>query len=267
MIMAGDMKSLLFFDIDGTLISEVTKTIPESAIAAIHKAQENGHLAFVNTGRPFSHIDPKVLTMGFSGYACSCGMYIRLGDSVIQEVRLPRERCDEIRDCARGCRVELGYESEDGLFYDATMPVSAESQEERQRLKAQGVFVSGDVDGPDFRFEKFIAWKEGARDLPRFLDFISDDFQMIDRGKFYECLPKGYSKAKAMERVRDLLGLPEARTYAFGDGPNDVEMIRAADIGIIVGNAPDHVKREADFVTREVERDGIEYALERFGLI
>ena len=197
-MMRGNMKSLLFFDIDGTLISEETKTIPESAAASIRKAQENGHLAFVNTGRPFSHLDPKVPAMGFSGYVCSCGMYIRLGDSVIQEIRLPRERCAEIRDCARECRIEMGYESEDGLFYDRSMPVGAESEEERQRLKAQGVHVSGDVDGPDFRFEKFIAWKEGASDLQRLLDFISGDFQMIDRGKFYECLPKGYSKAKAI---------------------------------------------------------------------
>ena len=43
--------SALFFDIDGTILSEITHKIPESALEALHKAQENGHKTFINTGR------------------------------------------------------------------------------------------------------------------------------------------------------------------------------------------------------------------------
>ena len=45
------MKKVLFFDIDGTLLSHRTLTIPESAKRAVRKAKENGHLIFINTGR------------------------------------------------------------------------------------------------------------------------------------------------------------------------------------------------------------------------
>ena len=47
-------RKILFFDIDGTLLSHRTLQIPESAKRAIRKAKENGHLIFINTGRTIS---------------------------------------------------------------------------------------------------------------------------------------------------------------------------------------------------------------------
>ena len=44
-------KKILFFDIDGTLISETSGEIPESTKTALKKAQENGHITIINTGR------------------------------------------------------------------------------------------------------------------------------------------------------------------------------------------------------------------------
>lgn len=262
-----EKKALLFFDVDGTLICEESQSIPQSAVNAIHMAQESGHLIFVNTGRPFSHIHPEVLAVGFDGYICSCGMQIRIGEKVVQDVHLTNQQCANIRDCARLCRVEMSYESDTGMFYDSTLPICSESAAERKRLASRGVLVSSKIDDANFRFEKFLAWKADAFNLERLLDYIADEFQIIDRAKFYECLPKGYSKAIAMSKVQQLLGLQGRKTYAFGDGPNDIEMLRAADVGIVMGNAPEHVKNKADFVTKRAEQGGIEYALRRLQLI
>lgn len=44
-------KAALFFDVDGTLIDEQTKIVPESTLRAVKQARENGHLVFINTGR------------------------------------------------------------------------------------------------------------------------------------------------------------------------------------------------------------------------
>ena len=44
-------RSVLFFDIDGTILSEITKEIPKDAIEALKAAQAEGHLLFINTGR------------------------------------------------------------------------------------------------------------------------------------------------------------------------------------------------------------------------
>ena len=54
---------------------------------------------------------------------------------------------------------------------------------------------------------------------------------------------------------------------AFGDGENDMEMLRYVGIGVAMGNASDAVKAAADYVTDTVDDDGIEKALRHFGLI
>lgn len=67
---------LLFFDIDGTLLSNDTHQIPESALNAIAAAQKNGHLAFINTGRTFRTMPAFLKELGFDGFLCGCGTRI-----------------------------------------------------------------------------------------------------------------------------------------------------------------------------------------------
>ena len=57
--------SALFFDIDGTILSEITHKIPESALEALHKAQENGHKTFINTGRTICSVPPMIKRISF----------------------------------------------------------------------------------------------------------------------------------------------------------------------------------------------------------
>lgn len=59
--------SALFFDIDGTILSEITHKIPESALEALHKAQENGHKTFINTGRTICSVPPMIKRISFDG--------------------------------------------------------------------------------------------------------------------------------------------------------------------------------------------------------
>jgi hydroxymethylpyrimidine pyrophosphatase-like HAD family hydrolase len=92
---------IVFFDLDGTLISDDgAYIIPESAINAIHKAQANGHLMYVDTGRTIMNIEQRLLDIGFDGYICGCGMYIECGKEVIfQHFRHPivRDYTDFLR--------------------------------------------------------------------------------------------------------------------------------------------------------------------------
>ena len=60
--------NIIFFDIDGTLLSEKTFTVPDSAKEAIIQAQDNGHLVFINTGRPILEIDDCIKELNFDGY-------------------------------------------------------------------------------------------------------------------------------------------------------------------------------------------------------
>ena len=75
-------RAILFFDIDGTVLSEVTKEVPQSAIEAMEKARAEGHLLFINTGRTICSIPTEVRKFQFDGYLCGCGTYLTEHDEV-----------------------------------------------------------------------------------------------------------------------------------------------------------------------------------------
>ena len=62
-------------------------------------------------------------------------------------------------------------------------------------------------------------------------------------------------------------GLTPAEAIAFGDGGNDREMLRAAGIGVAMGNAAPAVQAAADYVTAGVDEDGIWKAARHFQLL
>jgi hydroxymethylpyrimidine pyrophosphatase-like HAD family hydrolase len=67
------MKKAVFFDIDGTLWNYKMQ-IPQSTVSAIRKLRENGHYAFICSGRSRSNIQsPDLLGIGFDGVVASCG--------------------------------------------------------------------------------------------------------------------------------------------------------------------------------------------------
>ena len=77
----------------------------------------------------------------------------------------------------------------------------------------------------------------------------------------------GVTKASGMDVFLRHYGIDRSRSMAFGDGGNDVAMLRAAGAGVAMGNACDEALAAADYVTASVDDDGIRRALEHFGVI
>ena len=77
----------------------------------------------------------------------------------------------------------------------------------------------------------------------------------------------GIDKATGMEEFMRSYGFSAAEVAAFGDGGNDIAMLRFAGIGVAMGNANDEVKAMADYVTDDVDHDGIMNALLHFGIL
>jgi hydroxymethylpyrimidine pyrophosphatase-like HAD family hydrolase len=62
-------------------------------------------------------------------------------------------------------------------------------------------------------------------------------------------------------------GLSLAEAMAFGDGGNDVPIVRDVGLGVAMENGCDELKAVADYVTLSVDDDGVEKALQHFNLI
>lgn len=83
----------------------------------------------------------------------------------------------------------------------------------------------------------------------------------------YEILLKDHSKGTGLLKASQYYHTSTDNCYAFGDSNNDTEMIKAAGHGIAMGNACDELKSIADYVTTDVDEDGIMNALKHFKLI
>ena len=78
---------------------------------------------------------------------------------------------------------------------------------------------------------------------------------------------KGINKSYGMEKYLEYVGLTRKDAIAFGDGPNDLDMLSFAETGVAMGNGLEEVKKLADFVTKDINENGIAYALKELGLV
>lgn len=82
-----------------------------------------------------------------------------------------------------------------------------------------------------------------------------------------DIMPKGISKAKAIEELCKYLGIEIAQTVVFGDGLNDIEMFNVGGYKVAMGNAADQIKELADVVTKTNNEAGVAYELNKiFGI-
>ncbi len=260
-------RKLIFFDVDGTIITS-DHQIPASARRAIHAAQAKGNLCIVNTGRPCAHIEPTVTAIGFDGYICSCGQYILLQGECLLHDRPEAQVCRAIVELVRRCGLDVVYEAEEGIFFDLSRPIENRYiLETKERYAQLGFLVDGDIDAPGFRFDKFCVYPRPDSDLEAFTGFVSRHFQIIHREHgLLEMVKLGCSKAEGIRRVIRALGAAEEDCYAIGDSTNDLPMLQAVPNSIAMGHAPAEVRAAASYVTGGILEDGLAGGLAHFGL-
>lgn len=259
---------LIFFDIDGTII-DGAGYIPPSAIQAIHTARARGCQCVINTGRPYSHIDPAVKAIGFDGYVCACGQHIVLNEEVVLHTGFEEELGREIISVSRQCRMDVVYEAEHGIWFDLTheevLPILADM---RVQFARRGFDVEQSVDEPGFHFDKLCVFVREDSDTERFLQFMEARGSIIYReGKMLEITRSGYSKESGLKQMIRLLDARLEDCYAIGDSTNDLPMLTSVPHSIAMGNAPDEVKAAAEYVTSPLDGDGIANALAHYKLV
>lgn len=261
-----EKQNVIFFDIDGTIIDGMGH-IPDSAVEAIHKAQSLKNLCVVNTGRPYSHIDPKVKGIGFDGYVCSCGQHIVLNDQVVLHVEFEKDLCREIVALTRECRLDVVYEAETGIWFDLSHEPIEPIKATYNQFEQRGFDVNRSVDKPDFCFDKLCVFVRPDSDVQPFLQFVEQYCTVIYReGDMLEIIRRGYSKESGLKTMLRLLNVPLECSYAIGDSTNDLPMLSSVAHSIAMGNAPEEVKAVVEYVTDPLEEHGLANALGRYGL-
>ena len=262
------MRNIVFFDIDGTLVSDDgAHTFPESAKSAIAAARENGHLMYINTGRTIVNIERELIDVGFDGFVCGCGTYVKCGDEVLLGYTLDKKLCADTARLIRECDIIPLYERYDTFFLDEKARENKRLHDLRMWHIQNNIAANTSIDFDEFSFDKFVAWYDDKSDIERFRRELDDSLDYIDRGVgFCEIVSKKYSKGTGVDMVLKHEKIPRENSYAIGDSMNDLPMLEAVIHSIAMGNGG-VLHNYVSFVTKDVLGDGIKYALEHFGMI
>ncbi|MCR4999274.1 MAG: Cof-type HAD-IIB family hydrolase [Lachnospiraceae bacterium] len=273
---------VIFFDVDGTLVNS-DGVFPESAQNALRQAQANGHSIVLCSGRSKCQIDDRLLNFGFDGLIGGTGAYVEYQGKVVSEDNVTPEQLTRVITYLEEKHMTYMLQTTEGIvttvrghqeivdFYHKCLgdelPVHVNKILENQ---AQDDALLDHVD--QYKVEKLcyylsdIPLEQVAKDLGEAFTVTAMSFEKFSKGSG-EITITGIDKAHGMERLIQYLGVNPADTIAFGDGPNDFEMIEFAGVGVAMGNAVEDLKAKADRVTADIDEDGILRGMQELQLI
>lgn len=261
-------RHMLFFDIDGTLLDEKEKIIPQSAVSSLRQARENGHLTFICTGRCKNIWPKEVLDIGFDGVVGGCGTNVFYHGEELLHATLPSELQREIADDLTRFHIDGVLEGKEKTYFrrDYWMPPVVKIFAENGMFsdKCQCCWEDTRV----LEFDKMALWFDESSDMTSFREKYEDRFTFILRDPhFYEVVPRGYSKATGIDFLCKKLNINPADTVGFGDSTNDLPMLEYTGVSVAMGSGNPDIFSAVDYVTAPVMEDGIEKALKKYHLI
>lgn len=251
-----------FFDVDGTLLSHKTKSVPQSARDAIAQLQASGIRCIVATGRQISEMEKlPVADINFDGY-------ITLNGQLTLDKRKKMLYGTPITGKVKDYLVEMFTENRIPALLVEENAVYLNFFDERvavvQEAISSPVPPFGRYTGKDI-YQVCAYLAEGEEHL---LSEIAGECVMTrwNLGGM-DIVAEGGGKVTGIRRYLEDAGISPEEIIAFGDGENDMEMLQFAGIGVAMGNAEEQVKQAADYITSDIDDDGIAKALKHFGLI
>jgi Cof subfamily protein (haloacid dehalogenase superfamily) len=254
----------IFFDIDGTLVSFKTHSIPASTKKAIYQLKKKGIKVIISTGRAFRNID-NLEDLEFDGFITANGSCCLdpKGEIIVQYL-LSKENLGNLAYFLEEKPFPCTFMTNKGNFISCTDDLTR-SVYQLVNLPTPPVKSVFEIIGHDvFQLSAFINREletkllthiltdcEGSRWHPSFVDFNA----------------KNCNKATGMDNFLTYFDIDREHTMVFGDGGNDISILKHAAIGIAMGNANDEVKAAANYVTDSVDEDGISNALKYFNIL
>lgn len=259
------MKPIVSFDLDMTLLNHKTWEIPASAIKAIEKLRETRTIVLAS-GRDMdsSFSAPYQDIVKPDAIIHQNGTKITVGDKLIFEhcfdMELLKELlafCEEKGYCVGAHMDDFDYFTHPSILtkHDFSMFGTSErryaSPWELLNMRIRTLSMFGDEEQA-LDIEAHFP----ALTLPMFAGKIGAD--VVERTA---------DKGTGLVRLCDYLGTDIRDAVAFGDSMNDYAILKAAGIGVAMGNCIEELKTAADYVTDDIDKDGVYNACVHLGLI
>ncbi|MDO5126167.1 MAG: HAD family hydrolase [Eubacteriales bacterium] len=270
------MIKAIFFDIDGTLY-DFSGNMPASTRLALRRAREYGHKLIICSGRARYQIYPELFSL-FDGCIGSTGAYIEDGGEVLSEHFMSKNMLIKVMDVATCSGAKIAAMTKEHMILDVAcrdyivdeFDKMECSKEMLQRIMGayeltEDLSAHTDIQKILYYDSKW-SFEQMAEALSDICDVTASSF--VEKAQTDgEITMKGINKSYGIRKYIDAHGISIENTIAFGDGPNDVDMLQYASVGIAMGNSIQEVKDVADYVTKDVSAGGILHAMSQFKLI
>lgn len=250
------MNKILFFDYDGTLVDEKENIhmISETMKNTLKELQKQGHKIVLCTGRALSYVPLYIFDLNFDAYISSNGAYVEVDHKELTSYGFTKEECctfiQEMKD--KNCLFFL--EGNRHCFMEKT-------DDEAFKKFIEHYDIPTDRFTEDFTYDevisKFTVFYKDKEDMKHY--FKQKDFNgnFHNYGSSCDMVKKGISKAKGMQAICDYFHIDMKDTIAFGDGSNDVEMLKSAGIGVMMKKHHISLEKVADDCCDSVKNEGI----------
>ncbi len=261
---------LIALDLDGTLKNSHNEITPKTKEALL-KVQSQGVHIVLASGRPTPGLrhDMKALELDtHDGYLLSYNgarVFNAQSKETIYAQELDKEDAIKIIEKAKELKLLVNTYTDDVLLTET--PEGEYVQVEANITDLPIVKVDSLADSlpsPLYKLllsetPEYVASKvdEMVAAFPNLAIYRSAPF-------FIECMANGIDKANSLAQLAKHLGIRQEEVMAFGDGYNDMPMIRYAGLGVAMANAVDGVKEAADYITLSNDEDGIAAVLEKY---
>lgn len=259
------MKPIVSFDVDMTLLDHKNWEIPQSALETIERLREN-HIIVLATGRDMD-----------SSFSVSVrdqirpdaiihlnGTKVTVGDKVIYEHTFDKKLLKRILDYTGKTPYSVGTTIGNRDYYVHPEVVKKHDLDLWGECGRQ-FFDPYELEGLKVRTMAYIGDEAGAKAMEK--AFPEINVHMFAQKRGADVVEKKASKAVGLLRLCEYFHVPVSETVAFGDSMNDYDILKAAGMGIAMGNAMEELKKAADYVTDPIDQDGIKNACLHFGMI
>ena len=274
---------LICIDMDGTLLDNSAKNIPNENLEAIKSATEKGAKVAITTGRLFTSARYFSDLIGVkTPVIASNGAYIREKDSdkVIAEFLLGEENIKAILDVVKEYDIRVFFNTVDTVITDKDILQGNAYMEMNKDLPKEmqvKFLINEDLKSTSLRYKdeilKCICINENNVYNTKEIEELKMKLKEIDSIEVvssnhnnFEIMNKGVSKGKAVETLAKEYGIPKDEVIAIGDGENDLSMIKYAGLGVAMGNSSDFIKEQADYVTDTNVNAGVGNVIKKFVL-
>lgn len=258
---------IVFFDIDETLLVKDKDYIPDSVLPALRQLKANGIIPAIATGRTNNTFPPKIKQLvedvGIELFVTMNGQRVHYQGQIISTYPIATAKIAQIIHFLEAHHIEYGFVSDKGIFVSNITPKVSGALDPLRTAYQQDkdYYLSHDV-------YQVLPFYDASQDELVKNSGILEGLQVIRWNEnSVDLFDAAGSKARGIQDALNYFELTMDNAMAFGDGLNDVEMLKTVGVGVAMGNAHENLKAVAKHVTDHIEDHGIANFLRKTGLI